>query len=509
MLSVFDHGAHAPCPAPFNLAAHVLGLADALDSKIALAVVAPSGSERWSYGRLKEAVLATGGGLLEAGLKPGDRVLLRLGNSVDFPIAFLGAIAAGLVPAPSSAQLTEAEVTSLCELLKPAAILHDPAVACPDYPGARRLPLAELRAMREAPPCSFEMGDPDRLAYVVFTSGTSGSSRAVAHAHRAIWARQMMHGDWYGLTEADRVMHAGAFNWTYTLGTGLLDPWSVGATALIPEDGTATAALPLLLKRFDASIFAAVPGVYRRLLKSHAKLDLPKLRHGLSAGEKLPPSVQQDWENATGKPLLEAYGMSECSTFVSAAPGAPAAPGTLGRPQKGRRVAILGAEGPVPWGTPGEIAVARRDPGLMLGYLDAPEATEARMRGEWFLTGDQGMMDADGHITFLGRRDDMLNAGGHRVSPLEVEAALTSHPQVSEAGAAEVEVKPGVRVIAAFYTGPDPLPEDELAAHLAPKLARFKQPRLFIHCDSLPTGPNGKVLRRRLPELYEADHGQA
>ena len=104
------------------------------------------------------------------------------------------------------------------------------------------------------------MGDPDRPGYIIYTSGTSGQPRAVTHAHRAIWARRMMWEGWYGLTENDRLLHAGAFNWTYTLGTGLLDPWTRGATALIPGKGVTPDTLGLLMQQHDATIFAAAPG---------------------------------------------------------------------------------------------------------------------------------------------------------------------------------------------------------------------------------------------------------
>lgn len=109
-------------------------------------------------------------------------------------------------------------------------------------------------------PAPYAMGEPDRPAYIIYTSGTSGHPRAVVHAHRTVWARRMMWEGWYGLLEQDRVLHAGAFNWTYTLGTGLLDPWARGATALIPGHGVASEALGLLLKQHDATIFAAAPG---------------------------------------------------------------------------------------------------------------------------------------------------------------------------------------------------------------------------------------------------------
>ncbi|WP_264213510.1 class I adenylate-forming enzyme family protein [Leisingera thetidis] len=500
MLSIFDQGPFAPCPAPFNLAAHVLRHAGRLPDKTALMVLEGQASEEWSYARLEAAVRGTGSGLLAAGLNPGDIVLMRLGNTVEFPIAYLGAIAAGLVPVPTSAQLTEPETARIIADLNPAAVLCDPAVACASHP--LQISTAELLKMQDLPLCEYAVGDPDRMAYVVYTSGTSGNPRAVAHAHRAVWARQMMVEGWYGLAENDRLMHAGAFNWTYTLGTGLMDPWAAGATALIPAPGTPLEDLPDLLRRHQATIFAAAPGVYRKVLRG-GPLDLPDLRHGLCAGEKLSRHLHEAWDAATGCSLYEAFGMSECSTFISSSPASPAQDGTLGQPQRGRRVAILGADGPVALGEEGTIAIHRSDPGLMLGYLNAPEETAARYQGDWFLTGDQGAMSADGQIRYLGRSDDMMNAGGYRVSPIEVETALAAHPGITQAGAAAVEVKPDTYIIAAFYTGPEELTRQELEAFASERLARYKQPRAYVRLDALPTGANGKLLRRALPALLK------
>ncbi|MBK0327047.1 acyl--CoA ligase [Rhodobacteraceae bacterium F11138] len=502
MLSIFDHGPPPPCPAPFNLAAHVLRRASNHPDKIALSVLGPERSDDLSFGNLEHAVRASGNGLLQAGLAPGDILLMRLGNTVDFPIAYLGAIAVGLVPVPTSSQLTETETARIIADLSPAAVLRDPAVASPPHPN--EISVATLRRMRDLPPCAWAMGDPDRLAYVVYTSGTSGRPRAVAHAHRAIWARQLMVDGWYGLRPDDRLMHAGAFNWTYTLGTGLMDPWTIGATALIPQAGTEPARLSALMKRGRATIFAAAPGVYRQILKSSASLALPDLRHGLSAGEKLSPHLRRGWGRATGTALYEAYGMSECSTFISSSPTHPARSDALGRPQPGRRVAIVGPDGPVPVGDTGTIAVHRHDPGLMLGYLNAPDAAAARMQGDWFLTGDTGIMAEDGQIIFLGRDDDMMNAGGYRVSPIEVETVLCAHPGITQVGVTDVEIKQDTRIIAAFYTGPAALDEAALRAYVQDKLARYKQPRIFIHLPALPAGTNGKLLRRALSDQFEA-----
>ena len=501
MDAVFDQGRYPPCPGSFNLAAHVLGQAEAHPQKTALAILGMQDAQVWSYARLRAAVLGTASGLLRAGVAPGQIVLMRLGNTVEFPIAYLGAIAAGIVPVPTSSQLTAPEVAKMIAQVSPAAILHDPSVAIPETT-VRVIDAQALAQMLDLPAAVFEMGDPGRLAYIIYTSGTSGQPRAVMHGHRAIWARKMMHDGWYGIHPDDRLMHAGAFNWTFTLGTGLMDPWTVGATALIPAQGLDVAQLPRLMAVNEASIFAAAPGVYRKILAGPMP-PLPRLRHGLAAGEKLSEVLRQQWNEVTGTAIYEAFGMSECSTFISASPSHPADHGRLGQPQTGRRVAIIGTDGqPVEIGAPGTIAIDQHDPGLMIGYLGAEAETRARFVGDWFLTGDQGSMEASGQITYLGRDDDMLNAGGFRVSPLEVEAVLAAHPMIREIGVTEVEVKAETSVIVAFYTSDAEIAAEDLDRFAAERLARYKQPRAWVRLDSLPSNANGKLSRKALRALY-------
>jgi acyl-coenzyme A synthetase/AMP-(fatty) acid ligase len=488
--------------ASFNLAEYVLRAGSEVPEKAALSIVSQNGAEVWSYARLTQAVRGTAAGLLSQGLVPGDIVLMRLGNTPDFPVAYLGALAAGLVPVPTAAALTAPEVGNIIATLKPAAILHDPDVPC--AAGAAVIDLAALQRMRDLPPALWHMGDPNRLGYIIYTSGTSGKPSAVMHAHRAILARKMMFEGWYNLQASDRVMHAGAFNWTYTLGTGLMDPWTLGAAAVIPVPGTAAAELPKLMAHHKATLFAAAPGVYRQLLKDTETLDLPHLRHGLSAGEKLSPLVRAAWQQATGTVIYEAFGMSECSTFISGSPARPAKNIAIGAPQPGRQVQILTQDGAAQTGEAGTIAIHRSDPGLMLGYFNDPAATAKRYQNDWFLTGDQGVMDTDGQITYLGRNDDIMNAGGFRVSPLEVEAVLAEMLGIETVGVTQVEIKPDVFVIAAFYTGPARLDAADLKAYAMANLARYKQPRLYVDLPVLPTGANGKILRRALRANYEA-----
>lgn len=486
-----------PCPDPSSLAEYVLTAGAQNPEKVALAVVGPARAERWSYARLTQAVRGMAGALLAEGFAPGDRLLLRLGNTVEFPVAFLGAVAAGMVPVPTAAGLTEGEVTRLARLVAPAGVLAQDGLA---LPRDESLPvLKDLRPMMDHAPAEFARGSPDRLAYLVFTSGSSGRPKAVAHAHRAVWARRMMHRGWYGLTTDDRLLHAGAFNWTFTLGTGLLDPWSVGATALIPAPGTDPAALPLLMRRHNATILAAAPGIFRKLLAGDAPLALPRLRHGLSAGEKLPEPLRARWRAATGTELHEALGMSECSTFLSGSPERPAPEGTLGFAQPGRWLAVLGEDhAELPDGEVGTLAVHRSDPGLMLGYWSEGGTLDMPLAGEWFETGDRVERRADGAFVYHGRRDDLITAGGFRVSPPEIEAAFHGAAGVDDCAALAMSPKPDTTIIALAYSGE--ATEDSLAPLAAERLARYKQPRVYLRLPALPRSPNGKLDRRALAE---------
>jgi acyl-coenzyme A synthetase/AMP-(fatty) acid ligase len=494
---------HAPCPAPFNLAAHALRHARDLGDKPALVILQRDTSDVWSYARIEAAVRGIGSGLLALGLRPGDRILLRLGNSAAFPLAYLGAIAAGLVPVPTAAALTGPEVTRAAGLVAPALVIADDGIARPDHP-APVLAATDLVDMQGLAPCAYDMGDPDRLAYIVFTSGTSGRSLPVLHAHRALWARGMMHQGWEGLTPADRLLHAGAMNWTFTLGTGLLDPWVVGATALVPAAGMPVGDLPALAAQHGATILAGAPGIFRQMLKADLP-PLPTLRHGLAAGEALSPALRHQWQAATGTDLHEALGMTECSTFISGSPARPAPEGASGFAQAGRRVAVLDDAGqPLPPGQPGILAVHRSDPGLMLGYLGAEAETASRFAGDWFMTGDLVEQSADGAFRHLGRADDILNPGGFRVAPQEVEAALAAVPGLTDCAVTEVEVAPGTRVLACAHVGT--AEEAALAAHAAAHLARWKQPRIWVRLDHLPRNANMKLNRRALRAALQDRH---
>jgi acyl-coenzyme A synthetase/AMP-(fatty) acid ligase len=509
--------ARTAIPERLNLARHCLGIpAAATPDKTALIVVsnAEAGierAERWTYAGLDLAVRRVAAGLLAEGLRQGDRLLVRLPNNSDYALLFFGAVSAGLVPIPVSAQLTESEAAFLLADADAAAIAQTGSLAVSDARRSGRRVLDEMaiaRLKQASPLADHADTAAEAPAYMVYTSGTSSRPKGVIHAHRTVLGRAPMHRDWQMLGPDDVMLHAGAFNWSYTLGVGLLDPWSCGATAVLYNGPRNIEVWPKLIQAAGATLFAAVPSLYRQILKycDLAPDDLATLRHALAAGEALSPAILEQWRAATGKEIYEAFGMSECSTFISNHPGMAIRPGSPGKPQRGRTIAVLPLDGlpePLPPGEVGLLAIHRSDPGLMLGYWRRLDEEAAAYRSEWFAGGDLAAFDEDGYVWHHGRADDIMNAGGFRVSPLEVEAVLADFPGIVEVAVAEHRVREDVSVIAAYIVRRKGTTFDAEAVltYGALRLAAYKRPKQVFFLDSLPRSANGKLLRRALTGL--------
>ena len=212
MTSIYQDNLQSRCPDLFNLAEYVLENANKNPTKKALEIISKFSNYSISFEELKSRVLKTGNAFIKLGLNPNDKILLRLDNTLSFPIAYLGAISVGIIPVPTSISLTEYELMELVKILQPEAIITSKSLSI-NLGNIQIISEREIKKLSfKGDEAKFERGDPDRLAYIVFTSGTSNKPRAVLHAHRAIWARQSMHSDWYALTSNDRLLHAGAFN---------------------------------------------------------------------------------------------------------------------------------------------------------------------------------------------------------------------------------------------------------------------------------------------------------
>ena len=497
---------------PFNMAEYAIGRqARTSPDKPALLVYDMQDPrdplEAWTFSEINRAVLNIARGLTALGLRSGDRVGIRLGNSSHSALMYFGAMAGGFVALPLSDQLTASELATLLDDSEAAAIATFEAIPYGILQNdVIAISPADVSAMiTNGTPQDYAPTSADDPAFLIYTSGTTARPKGVLHAHRSAYGRSPMYQGWYGIRADDRMLHAGAFNWTFTLGVGLTDPWANGATAIVCTGDKAPELWPGVIAQTGATLFAAVPGVYRQILKYAVpdRAALGKLRHGLMAGETPPPGLIEEWAAASGLPLYEALGMSEISTYISTGPSVPYKPGTVGKAQPGRRIAILpvgGGNEPLPSNSEGLIAVHRSDPALMLGYWKRPVEEADVMRGDWFVGGDLGTIDDDGYVAHRGRANELMNAGGYRVSPLEVEAAIALCPAVAEVACSEVRIRKDVSIVAAFIVLADDAEADAatIKTFAAEHLAAYKVPREIIFVDRIPRTPNGKIQRKAL-----------
>ena len=253
----------------FNLAWHCLGRQAAeRGGKTALIIAdGPEAFRSWTYAELDGMVRRLAGGLIASDLRNGDRVLIRAANDIDFVLAFFAVAAIGCVAQPASLMLTAEEALAL------AADSGATAIFLGDADPNERGRFAHLRVFdrqetfrlaAEAARADYARTAPDDPAYLLFTSGSTAEPKGVLHAHRVAIGRRPMHGDWLGLGEGDVVLHAGNINWAYTLGVGVLDPFARGATGALYAGPRHPAIWPTLIERTRATIFAAVPSVYRQ-----------------------------------------------------------------------------------------------------------------------------------------------------------------------------------------------------------------------------------------------------
>lgn len=518
-------------PAQFNLAAACtdahLGTPVA-DRPAVICDDATKGVRTLTFTELAERTRRCAAALRTRGIDAGERVLIRLPNCVEYPVAFLGAIRRGAIAVPTSILLTADEVLFLArdsgaralvttvetwnamhaaletvDHLTHVLLADDGKAAPAQRLRVERLAAALAAATGDEPPHPTRADDP---AYLVYTSGTTGYPKGALHAHRALLGRQPASEYWFDFAPdgSDRVLHSGKYNWTYVLGTGLMDPLYRGVTTIVHEGPADAHVWPRLIARHGATIFIGVPTLYRQIVQKTtcSAADVPTLRHCMSAGEPLSGEVLAAWQERFGQPIYEGLGMTECSYYISQPRRWPIRPGSAGFPQPGHAVRLLDPETlrEVPVGEEGMLGIPRDDPGLLLRYWNRDEETAAHFRDGWFLTGDYARLDADGYLWFLGRRDDLINTFGYRVSPFEVERVLKDHPAVADCAAVGQEVEPGKVVVTAYvipHAGATLTAEDILAWGRA-HLAAYKAPRLVYLVDDLPRTRNGKVLRRAL-----------
>jgi 4-hydroxybenzoate-CoA ligase len=466
-----------------------------------------------TYLELQRQTCRFASGLLAMGFRPEDRIALLMPDIADYPVAFFGAIRAGIVVIPLNTWLAPDKFDYMLSDSRVRAVVADRSLA-----GV----LGDRKTLQVADICARGSEDvfivptiSDEVAFWLYTSGSTGDPKGVKHVHSSLMATAKLMGQGVlGIREDDVVLSAAKLFFAYGLGNAMSFPLSVGATSILwPERPTPEAMLDLM-RRHDASIFYAVPSLYTALL-SHPRMTRgmgsKRLRLCVSAGEALPEVLGERWRAVAGCDVLDGIGSTEMlQTFLSNQPGAIRY-GSTGKPVAGYEVKIIdeaGAE--LPDGEIGELLV--RGPSAGEGYWNQRQKSRRTFAGEWTCTGDKFYRDGEGFYFYCGRTDDMFKVSGMWVSPFDVEAALISHEAVLEAAVIAKEdsdglIKPKAFVVLKNGHANDAAMLRELQEHVKARAGTWKYPRWIELRDSLPRTATGKVQRFKLREEEAARDG--
>jgi malonyl-CoA/methylmalonyl-CoA synthetase len=458
-----------------------------------------------SYRELAQAAAATADHLHGAG-----RVAVWAQPTLELTIAVVGALAAGVAVVPINPGLGPRELGHIVSDSTPERLLAWPGVDLPAE--LQSLPRTDVdRTGTEAPtskPILEQRGDPDDVAFVMYTSGTTGPPKGVQIPRRAIATNLDALADIWQWTAEDRLTHALPVFHVHGLVIGILGP--LRRHAQIEHAGRfSPQALAGALDRGATMVFG-VPTMYSRIAKeAEASEDLAqaftKARLLVSGSAALPTTVHEAMRRLTGQQILERYGLTETLMNTGTRLGDQVIPGRVGPPLPGVEVRLIADDGSTieqsDDETIGEVAV--RGPNVFTGYLNRPDATEEAMRDGWFMTGDMATRDEAGSIKLVGRKStDLIKSGGYRIGAGEIEGALLEHPAVAEVA---VTSRPdddlGERIVAWIVTEPgQSAGADELSEHVANLLTKHKRPREVHFIDELPRNAMGKVMKRELRE---------
>jgi long-chain acyl-CoA synthetase len=471
---------------------------------------------RLTWAELDAAVDACAAGLRALGLEPGDRVGLQLGNVLAFPVAYFGALRAGLVAVPVNPGYTREEVRHLLGDSGARALLAGPQTAGAD-PGLHAdLPALEhVVAVEPGPDVASALppGEPapdagrggEDLAVVLYTSGTSGRPRGAMLSHRALLANldQCSRIEPPVVAPGDVVLLVLPLSHVYGLNAGLGMVAARGATGLLVERFDPVETLEQARAAGVTALLGAPPLFLAWSLLPGTADAFRGLRLALSGAAPLPPEVLARVLELTGRPVHEGYGLTETAPVLTTTlRSATAKPGSVGQPVPGVELRLLDEAGrPVEEGDPGEVVV--RGANLFSGYW--PDGAEGPDADGWWATGDVGLLDAEGDLHLVDRRRELVLVSGFNVYPREVEAVLLEHPAISDAavlGVPHPYTGESVKAVVVLRPGAT-LTADEVIAHCAASLARFKCPTAVEFADALPHSATGKVSKGRLRERSE------
>ena len=515
----------APPPEQFNIADHLLAANAGRPDKTAFV----DDSRSVTFGQIDERVRRFAAGLRDLGVRREERVLIVMHDTVDWPVAFLGAIYAGAVPVAVNTLLTADDYAYMLEhsrsqvavvsgallptvklaLTKADHEVQKVVVASPSAPTDFGELEFEAFLAAHAPRPKPAPTHADHPAFWLYSSGSTGRPKGAVHTHANMyWTAELYGKAVLGLTEADVCFSAAKLFFAYGLGNALSFPMAVGATVrLMPGRPTPDAVFERLTATPRPTAFFGAPTGFAGMLAAPnlPKRDAVALRLVSSAGEALPADLGERFQRHFGVDIVDGIGSTEMlHIFMSNLPG-KVRYGTTGWPVPGYEIELRGEDGgQVPDGEPGDLYI--HGPSAALMYWGNRQKTRETFQGGWTKSGDKYVRNADGTYTYSGRSDDMLKVSGIYVSPFEVEATLVQHPSVLEAAVIGVPDAEGLTKTKAFVvlkdgaTATDP----ELKEFVKDRLAPYKYPRSIEFVAELPKTATGKIQRFRLREQEAA-----
>jgi benzoate-CoA ligase len=511
----------SPLGTHFNFAQHLIECNAARPAKTAYI----DDAGRLSYGELAERTRRLAAALLASGVRREERVLLLMHDCSDWPVSFLGAMYAGIVPVALNTLLTSEDYAFMLEHSRAQAVLvssallpmlqeamskaaHEVKTVIVSRPDAS-LPegsVAFNTLIEQHPPLSQPANTcPDDPGFWLYSSGSTGKPKGTLHTHaNPYWTAELYGTPILGISERDVCFSAAKLFFAYGLGNALSFPLSVGATVVLMAERPTPAATFKRWIDHQPTVFFGAPTGFAGML---AAPGLPaknqvSLRMASSAGEALPADLGERFTKHYGVEIIDGIGSTEMlHIYLSNLPG-KVRYGTTGWPVPGYEVELRGDDGRlVPDGDTGDLYV--KGPSAALMYWGNRDKSRETFQGAWTKSGDKYVRNADGTYTYSGRSDDMLKVSGIYVSPFEVEATLSQHPAILEAAVIGVLDAEGLTKTKAYVVlkSGQQVSEAELKAFVKERLAPYKYPRTIEFLAELPKTATGKIQRFKLREL--------
>ncbi|MCC3356418.1 acyl-CoA synthetase MbcS [Bacillus sp. REN16] len=515
-------------PAKYNLVKEIEKYAND-PIKVALKWEDEQGTKKEiTYVDLFKKVNRIGNTLINNGLKKGDKVLVIVPRLVEAYMVYLGALKAGLVVIPSSEMLRAKDLQYRINHGDVKAIIsYHPY--CEQFSSIEKIEHIQKFAvgdnvdgwlsLEENMHNQSDKLNPvetsrDDMAFLSYTSGTTGNPKGVVHTHGWAYAHLKTAAPfWLSISESDTVWATAGPGWQKWIWSPFLSVLGSGATGFVYFGKFDPNKYLELLSANKINVLCCTPTEYRIMAKAENLSDysLPDLHSAVSAGEPLNREVIDTFKRVFNVEVRDGYGQTENTLLVGVLKGMEMKPGSMGRPTPGNNVEIVDEYGkPCAVGEVGDIGVHADTPALFKEYYKDPERTAMQYRGDYYITGDKAKKDEDGYFWFEGRSDDIIISSGYTIGPFEVEDALVKHPAVKECAVVGSPDEVRGNIVKAFVVLREGVASNEglvkdLQDHVKQMTAPYKYPRKIEFVNDLPKTTSGKIRRIELRQAETAN----